>query len=64
MIYDYFHIFKMERQVKKCEHFQQLLRFAFNQCSKTAKTARDIYAVNREHSMAKKKLLVIGMPIK
>jgi len=35
----------MECQVEKNEHFRHLLLFAFNQGSKTAKAARDIWEV-------------------
>ncbi|XP_052829105.1 mariner Mos1 transposase isoform X3 [Octopus bimaculoides] len=44
----------MECQVKKNEHFQHLLVFAFNQGSKATKAARDICAVYGEGAIAER----------
>ena len=43
----------MECQVKKKEYYRHL-RFAFNQGSKAAKTARDICAVHLEGAIAER----------
>ncbi|RWR98798.1 Histone-lysine N-methyltransferase SETMAR-like protein, partial [Dinothrombium tinctorium] len=45
-------IIKMECQVEKNEHFRHL--FAFNQGSKAAKAARDIFAVYGEDAIAER----------
>ncbi|XP_036357692.1 uncharacterized protein LOC115210875 isoform X1 [Octopus sinensis] len=51
---DFKHIIKMECQVKKNEHYQHLLLFAFNQGSKAIKAAHDICAVYGEDAIAER----------